>query len=682
MIEQVKSTPRHLERETGMTAYLDGNVSRHLIIAPPSGKPIQAGFLGPMQFGRGTVRFIHAMGPEKIFTSLEKVLAKTEFAVAFLDWSFEKSAAMEDVRLTADAIKKAFQFLRIQAFCPLPPRVPDRELHKKEAAVIEILKKYFTPIGVSISGRPLKFTRRRNGVSIEICASHSFFDENAAKPLSLRKTCLSNGEIQFAEIGQESVTSQREEGSGDVIRIHLFSTLLNVHRWNAAEFPSQYMRDVAGRLIKKGAALVIGENSLQEQGAEKIRFHGRTGVAVYSLGRWLNESPGPCYQQEKQASVLVVTAAQNGLASLTWHPFQSTLLSEVCELGLRGRYLHGKRHLALSEISDWPKRIALRRSFWWLDGIKKGCVIVNKRKRKNRCCSLSAVGDINIRECALPVIHAGHGREMFKAIERHVTSSHIRFGNMESLLSAKGKPVSIPHRNNIPEALPFLIKTGFNILSCANNHFLDWGAEGALGTLGNLQRAGIKTIGAGKNKLEAGKAVIFKHNSITTGFLAYTDSLNVKNQYRRISIAMTEPFDDLLYNVKQLRNKVDFLVVSMHIGPGYNDYPNLYDRQRCYKIVDAGADLVIGHGSHVPQGLEIYKNAVLVHGLGNCFFGEERQYFWTTRGYVLKVIFGKRTVYRIEIVPFGLRKGERLQLLSGEEKSIFLDRLAEISGSL
>jgi hypothetical protein len=207
-------------------------------------------------------------------------------------------------------------------------------------------------------------------------------------------------------------------------------------------------------------------------------------------------------------------------------------------------------------------------------------------------------------------------------------ASDITFGNLEGSLSNDGKAfkkcrdTSICYLFRMPEKyIGTLADAGFNILSLANNHFGDFGWSATKRTRELLDSAGIKYAGPVENPY-----AIFNKDSVTYGFCAFspvagsTDMMDLEKSRSIISF---------------LAKNCDVVIVSFHGGAEGADFQRVsrkdeifYGEERgnvyefAHKMIDAGADVVLGHGPHVTRAIEIYKNRFIIYSLGNfCTYG-------------------------------------------------------------
>lgn len=249
------------------------------------------------------------------------------------------------------------------------------------------------------------------------------------------------------------------------------------------------------------------------------------------------------------------------------------------------------------------------------------------------------------------------GRDMLSSVATELSGADILFGNLEGvILNEGGTP---KHCNNPKTCYLFrspeymvtrLQETGFNLLSVANNHSGDFGNEGRANTARVLDSLGIWYAGN-----EVQPYTIFKHQGIVYGFAAFapnkgTPSINDIPAARQ--------------TVSLLDSLVDVIIISFHGGaegakythvPKAHEYFYGEDRGDVYEfahaLIDAGADVIFGHGPHVPRAIEIYKERFIAYSLGN---------FATYRRFNLKGDNGMAPIAAVEIDAKGVFLSGRL----------------------
>lgn len=240
----------------------------------------------------------------------------------------------------------------------------------------------------------------------------------------------------------------------------------------------------------------------------------------------------------------------------------------------------------------------------------------------------------------------------------------LLFGQLEAVVSDRGAPACqcrLPLRI-YPSAAPCLKKAGFDVMSNAGNHVLDWGFQGYYDTMEHMKNAGIDIVGAGDNIDEARKPVIkVLDDGTKIGFLGYCSILPQDywalpdrpgaNPMRGITAAPCVEHDQpgtpvrifswphpddlqhMIEDIQALRPQVDILVVSQHWGIHFT--PAVLAEYQKYVgrfAIDNGADLVVGHHTHILKGIEVYKGKPIVYSLANFATEGPAAYFEGKRG--------------------------------------------------
>ncbi len=210
-----------------------------------------------------------------------------------------------------------------------------------------------------------------------------------------------------------------------------------------------------------------------------------------------------------------------------------------------------------------------------------------------------------------------------------------RGNNLESPLT--DHPTRFPRVNALrgsPAMARVLANVGFDVMSLANNHAIDYGRAGLRQTMVVLEAAGITPVGAGSTLAEAQRGVVVTIRGLRVGFLAYSHFpyTNFVHDPKRESI--------LLLNEEALRKTIppvvqhcDVMVVSFHWGREGSRRVTAYERNLAHLAVDLGADLIIGHHAHVRGEIERYQDSLIAYCLGNLVFDE--QSYGGNEGYIL-----------------------------------------------
>jgi len=277
---------------------------------------------------------------------------------------------------------------------------------------------------------------------------------------------------------------------------------------------------------------------------------------------------------------------------------------------------------------------------------------------------LYAVGDIMLNRGVEQLIETegeGDYKFPFFKIADYLKKSDILFGNLESIISdesgekaKKTGSVRVYFKSD-PDAVDGLIYAGFDIVSVANNHALDYGRIAFEESLKRLTKVGIEYIGGGFNSSETFSVKVKEIKGVKIGFLAYTypkfDGIYIpwKPTEKESGVAVIEKKE--LEKVKQIiakaKNEVDILIVSNHWGDEYSLEPNkdqiFFDRA----FIDAGADLILGHHPHVVQPIERYKNGWIAYSLGNFVFDMTSEE--TTKSVILEAKIRDKKIKKIKL---------------------------------
>ena len=214
------------------------------------------------------------------------------------------------------------------------------------------------------------------------------------------------------------------------------------------------------------------------------------------------------------------------------------------------------------------------------------------------------------------------GANLLKFVSPVLKNADITFGNLEGVLMQGGiaakkckNPVSCYVFRSPPHYADYLRKAGFDVLSLANNHARDFGEDGRTATMQSLDAAGLRHSG------RVGDVARWKVKDVSVSLIAFAP-FGGSHDLLDIPLAQKQIIEEV--------NQSDLVLVSIHAGAEGNDVQRIpfsnemfygEDRGDVVKfsraVVDAGADLVIGHGPHVPRAMELYKNRLIAYSLGN-----------------------------------------------------------------
>ena len=295
--------------------------------------------------------------------------------------------------------------------------------------------------------------------------------------------------------------------------------------------------------------------------------------------------------------------------------------------------------------------------------------------------NLEAVGDIMLaRPVGDQVLAQGPGI-VFAGIQSVLDSADVLVGNLECALTAGGEKQSKNYTFAAPpEAAQALALAGFDVLSLANNHAMDYGSQGLFDTRDNLGQYGIASVGAGANTAEAHAPVILERNGLRLAFLAYVDVPGESSGFdahtwiataSQPGIAWAD-LDQIKTDVAAARLQADVVVVLLHSGIEVTPaiIPNVASNQKAeaHAAIDAGAALVIGSHPHILQQIERYHGGLIAYSLGNFVFDQYKGVADAT--IILRVILTPAGVQSYDWVPVLIENGLPRLAAAGEVPAI------------
>ena len=230
--------------------------------------------------------------------------------------------------------------------------------------------------------------------------------------------------------------------------------------------------------------------------------------------------------------------------------------------------------------------------------------------------------------------------------------------------------------NNAVDSIKY---AGFDCVTLANNHFRDFGDNGCLSTLNELNRQNIDYVGGGRNIQEA-QQILYKN--IEGKKLAVVNFCENEFSIATATTAGAAPLDtvDNFHQITEARRSADFVLVIIHGGHEHYQLPSPRMKKLYRHFVDLGADAVVNHHQHCFSGYEYYNGKPIVYGLGNFCFDENGQLnsSWN-EGYLATIDFSTLQP-SLHITPYIQCNNEAtVNIIYGDAQCLFNKRLSELN---
>ncbi|WP_435317299.1 CapA family protein [Haloarchaeobius sp. TZWSO28] len=257
--------------------------------------------------------------------------------------------------------------------------------------------------------------------------------------------------------------------------------------------------------------------------------------------------------------------------------------------------------------------------------------------------SLFAAGDVKYRD------RSARDAPVAQPLSSQIRAADLSMVNLEAPVAGAGEPLSKsgPTLTVDPDVPDVLRAAGFDVATLANNHLMDYGEDGLRATMDTCDRVGLETCGAGESESEAMMPARFDVDGTSVAVFSLCE--------REFGIADGDEAGTAWLGDDGALDRVaaaeaDVTIVAAHGGVEYVPLPPLHRQERLREFVDAGADLVVGHHPHVPQGWEVYDDVPIFYSLGNFLFPmpERPKTQW---GLAIEVEFAGDELVGIDLIP-------------------------------
>lgn len=262
--------------------------------------------------------------------------------------------------------------------------------------------------------------------------------------------------------------------------------------------------------------------------------------------------------------------------------------------------------------------------------------------------------------------------QILKCSDLHITNLECPLTYSENKIEKSG-----PGIKSDPASVSLLVQSNVKLACLANNHIFDYGEKGIIETLEVLNESNIESIGILNRTDGREKWVIKEINGKRIGFLNYCEHEFSVRDSGLLGASGYNPVD-AYYDIRILRPKVDWLIVIYHGGNEYYPLARPELKKDFHYLADIGADMVIGHHTHVFSGYEIYNGKPLIYSLGNFFFPYEGEPKSWNEGVLLNCIIDDSIQF--ELIPFcQCKDGFEVTLMDGDRKESVINKLKDLS---
>ena len=280
----------------------------------------------------------------------------------------------------------------------------------------------------------------------------------------------------------------------------------------------------------------------------------------------------------------------------------------------------------------------------------------------------------------------------FSNVSGLLKQGDIVFANIEAPMTDSMHSLSKEKKiilKSSPKCIDALKSAGFNLFSLANNHMLDYYDTGLFDTINILGKNGFKFSGAGKNLKEARKAAIIEKNGIRMGLLSYTDmaqytyagnpSISYAADTDKAGVA-PRIYESISEDIAGLRAQVDLVAISLHWGVEESFTITPQQVELAHKLLDEGADMILGHHPHQFHGIEMYKGKPILYSLGNFIFDQNDPENMET--FIVEMNFEGVELKSLEAVPVRILDKCRAVIQTEEEADEMLEREISLCSKL
>jgi len=259
----------------------------------------------------------------------------------------------------------------------------------------------------------------------------------------------------------------------------------------------------------------------------------------------------------------------------------------------------------------------------------------------------------------------------------------LRIVNLECALGDAGTPIykAGPNLEGGPDAIGGLTAPGFHVACLGNNHTFDFGPERFRQMTDLLAQHSIRTVGAGLSETAAWQPLVATAGDARIGIVNFCEGEDMTAARGDSPGVCGWDVERVIASVRELRSRADVVLVICHAGREHTPLPPPYVVAAYRRIAEAGADAVVAHHPHVPQGAEIHRGVPIVYSMGNFLFYGRNELFYRTVGYMTELHLSGKQLSGLRLIPYR-QTPEGLTLIKGELLAWLAGRLRRVSDLL
>lgn len=294
---------------------------------------------------------------------------------------------------------------------------------------------------------------------------------------------------------------------------------------------------------------------------------------------------------------------------------------------------------------------------------------------------LLSTGDIIFGRCTYTqTVNAGTTNAPFLTLGDFLRAADIAVGNMDNPVTDRVTPLGCGTGTlQFTAPVNFLdgvAWAGFDVITQGSNHLRDYGDGAVLDTLVGLDARGIGHVGGGADEEEARRPLILEVKGVRFAFLAgvnidvgdNTGYWATENRPGSAPLSVERIRED----VADVRDQVDFVILSPQWGPEYIPVPSESQREMAEAALDAGVSLILGNHPHIVQGAYWDERGFVAYSHGN-FVYDQSWCFYTERGTMTEVIFGNGRILSVRYIPVFVADLHRPEIAQGEDRQGILE---------